>query len=106
MSFTDVDGKKIGVVLVIAIELNDVANLATERRSSEAAEHKNEGAAGSSFPNMKVRGAIEGDKASIRSGIPHLQVASMHMRESVTHHVKGVFRAAGHEAKKDKPTNQ
>ncbi len=106
MSFTDVDGEKIGVVLVIVIELNDVANLATEGRSSEAAENENEGTAGSSFANVEIRGAIEGDKAGIGSSIPHFQVAPMHVREGVAHHVKGVFRATRHEAKKDKHANQ
>jgi hypothetical protein len=39
MRFANVDGEEIGVIFVIVIELNDVANLATERRSSKAAEH-------------------------------------------------------------------
>jgi hypothetical protein len=41
MRLAHVDGQKIRVILVVVIDLNDVANLAAERRSSEAAEHQN-----------------------------------------------------------------
>lgn len=101
MSFADVDGQEIGVFLVVAVELNDVANLATEGWSGEAAEDEDERSASSFFANMEVRGAVEGDQTRIRSLISHFQRAAMHVRKGVVHHMNGVFRAAGHDAKKD-----
>src|SRR5712692_11537945 len=38
MSFANVHGQKIGVVLIVVVNLNDVANLAAKRRSSKTAE--------------------------------------------------------------------
>lgn len=93
------------MILIIVIELDDVANLAAERRSSEAAENENERASCSFFAKMKICGAVDGDKADIGSVIPHFQNAAMHVRDSVAHHVKGIFRAAGHDAKKEEDTN-
>jgi hypothetical protein len=93
------------MILVIVIELDDVANLAAERRSSEAAENENEGAPCSFFAKMEICGAVDGDKAGIGSVIPHFQSAAMHVRDSVAHHVKGISRAAGHDAKKNKDTS-
>ena len=40
MRFANVHGQKIGVILVIIEDVNDVADLATKRRSSEAAENQ------------------------------------------------------------------
>ena len=53
MSLAHVDGQKIGVVFVIVVDLNDVANLATERWSSETAENEDERAASRFFANME-----------------------------------------------------
>jgi hypothetical protein len=39
MRFAHVNGQKIGVILIVIEDLHDVADLATERRSSEAAEN-------------------------------------------------------------------
>jgi hypothetical protein len=38
VGFTDVDGEEIGAVFIVVVDLGDVADLATEWRSSEAAE--------------------------------------------------------------------
>jgi hypothetical protein len=100
MSLADVDGQEIGVILVIIVELNDVANLATKRRSSEAAEDEDERSASGSFADVKVGRAIERDQPSIGSGIAHFQIAAMHVGEGVADHVEGVFRAASHKAEK------
>jgi hypothetical protein len=40
MGFADVDGEEIGALFIIVEDLRDIANLATERRSSKAAEHE------------------------------------------------------------------
>jgi hypothetical protein len=101
MSFANIDSEEIGVVLVIVIELNDVANLAAERRSSETAEDKDEWAAGGFFSDVKAGRTIERDKPHIRSVVAHLQVAAMHVGKSIADHVEGLFRPARHEAEKD-----
>jgi hypothetical protein len=100
MSLANVDSQEIGVVLVIVVELNDVANLAAERRSSETAENEYERTASGFFADVKVGRAIERDKPGIGSGIPHFQIAAMHVGKSIADHVEGVFRAASHEAEK------
>jgi hypothetical protein len=101
MSLANVDSEEIGVILVIVIELNDVANLAAERRSSETAEDKDEWAASGFFADVKAGGTIERDKPGIRSVVAHFQVAAMHVRKSIADHVEGIFRAARHDGKKD-----
>jgi hypothetical protein len=101
MSLANIDSEEIDVILVIVIELNDVANLATERRSSEAAEDKDERTASGFIAKVKTAGAIERDKSSIRSVVADFQVTTMHVGESVADHVEGVFGSAGHEAEKD-----
>ena len=42
MRFAHVNGQEIGVIFVVVINLNDVANLAAERWSGETAEHQNQ----------------------------------------------------------------
>jgi hypothetical protein len=106
MSFANVDGEEIGVILVIVVELNDVANLATKRRSSKAAENEDERAASGFFTDVKAGRAIERDQPGIGSVVAHFQVAAMHVGESIADHVEGIFRAARHEAEKDVHTHQ
>ena len=106
MRLANVDGQEIGVILVIVIELNDVANLATERRSSEAAEHQDEWAASSSFADVKAGGTVERDKPCIRGVVAHFEIAAMHVRKSIAYHVEGIFGAARHEAEKDVDAHQ
>jgi len=62
MRFADVDGQKIDVILVVVIELNDIANLATERRSSKAAENQHQRAAGGFVAQTEDRRAIESNQ--------------------------------------------
>src|SRR5208283_2148395 len=88
MRFADIDSQKIDVVLVIVVELNDVANLATERRSSEAAENEDQRATGGSLPNVKTRGSVERNQSRIRRLIAHFQIAAMHVWESIADHVE------------------
>lgn len=71
MSLANIDSEEIDVILVIVIELNDVANLATERRSSETAEDQDEGTTSGFLANVKAAGAIERDKPRIRSVVAH-----------------------------------
>jgi len=62
MRFADVDGQKVDVILVVVIELNDIANLATERRSSKAAENQHQRAAGGFVAQTEDRRAIESNQ--------------------------------------------
>src|SRR5208283_1601373 len=98
MRFADINSQKIDVVLVIVVELNDVANLATERRSSEAAEDKHQRAARGSLTNVKTCGPVERNQSRIRRLIAHFQITAMHVWEGIANHVEDVFRAAGHKA--------
>jgi hypothetical protein len=59
MRFANVDGQKIGAILVVVEDLHDVADLATEGRSSKAAEDKDERLAASTFADVERVGAIE-----------------------------------------------
>jgi len=102
MRFADVDGQKIGLIFVVVVDLNDVADLATKRRSSETAEDENKRFSGSVFANVKVIGAIEGDEARFRGSVANLQISAMHLRQCVTHHVQGVLGATGHDTEPDK----
>jgi hypothetical protein len=106
MSFANVDSQEIGVILVVVVELNDVANLATEGWSGEAAEDEDERPASRFFAKMEIHGAVQGDESCIRSLISQFQCATMHVRKGVAHHVDGIFRAAGHEAEKEEHSHE
>lgn len=58
MRFANVHGQKIGVILVIIEDVDDVADLATKRRSSEAAENQDQRLSAGAFANVKGVGAI------------------------------------------------
>jgi len=54
MRFADVDSQKIGVLFIVVVNLDHVAYLATERRSSKAAENQHERSITRSFADMKI----------------------------------------------------
>jgi hypothetical protein len=85
------------MIFVIGVELRDVANLATEGWSSEAAENEYKRPSCRSFSNMKAGGAIESDQPGIGRLIANPYFAKAHVRKGVTHHVQRVFRATGHD---------
>jgi hypothetical protein len=101
VGFADIDGEEIGAVFIVVVDLRDVANLATERRSSEAAEDEDERFAVGAFADVKARGAVEGDERGVGGVAADLQIASMHVREGVADHADGVFGAAGHDTEAD-----
>jgi hypothetical protein len=72
MGFANVDGQKIDVVLVIFVELNDIANLATERRSSKTAKDQDQGPTGRFLADVETRGAVQGDEPRVRGLIADL----------------------------------
>jgi hypothetical protein len=98
VGFADVDGEEIGAVFIVVEDLRDIANLATEGRSSEAAEDEDQRFTVGAFADVKARGAVEGDEGGVGGVAADLQIASVHVRESVADHADGVFGAAGHDA--------
>jgi len=101
MRFADVDGQKIGVLFVIVEDLDDVADLATEGRSSEAAEDEDERFGAGPFANVKMIRAAEREEASVGSGVADFKIAAVHVRQGVADHVERVPGAAGHHAEDD-----
>jgi len=101
MGFADVDGQEIGAVFIVVVDLRDIANLATEGRSSETAEDQDERLAVGALADVKTRGAIERDESRIRRVGADLEIASVHVGEGVADHADGVFGAAGEDAEAD-----
>ncbi len=66
MRLANVNGQKIGVVLVVLINLNDVTNLAAKRRSSKTAEDEHEGPRAGAFADVEMIRSIEGHQPSVR----------------------------------------
>ena len=54
MGFAHVDRQKVGVILIVVVNLDDVADLATKRRSSVAAEDDHQGSRAGSVSQMEV----------------------------------------------------
>ena len=100
MRFADVNRQKIDVILVIVVKLDDIANLAAERRSSEAAKNEHQQPPSSLLANVKRGRSIECQQRRVGCLITDLQIPAMHVRESVAHHVVDIFRTAGHETEK------
>jgi len=93
MRFADVDGEKVGVLFVIVKDLDEVADLATEGRSSETAEDENEWFGAGALANVKMVRATEREQASVGSGVADFEIAAMHVRQGVADHVERVFGA-------------
>jgi hypothetical protein len=101
VGFTNVDGEEIGAVFIVVVDLRDVANLATEGRSSETAEDEDERFAIGARAEVKARGAIEGDQRGIGRVAADLEIAAMHVWQGVADHPDCVLGAAGHDAEAD-----
>jgi len=109
MSFAHVDGQKVSVILVIVVDLHDVADLATKRRSSVAAEddHKRTAAAAiDAVVNTESVAAVKREQGSVGGSVAGLQLAAMHVRQGVAEHAVGVFGAAGHYGEADEGSDQ
>jgi len=100
--FANVNGQKVGVVLVVLINLNDVAYLAAKRRSSKTAENQHERPRTGAFADVEMIRSIECDQPRVRRIAAHFQRAAMHVRQSVSHHAVRVFRTARHNGQSDK----
>ena len=99
--FTNIDSQEIGVILVVVEDLDDVADLATEGRSSKTTEDEDEWFGAGAFANMKVVSAVERKEASVGSRVADLEIAAVHVRQCVAKHVEGVPGPAGHHAEDD-----
>ena len=100
MRFANVHGQEVGVVFVVFKNLNHVADVAPEGRSSVAAEDEDERFGAGALANVEMAGAIEGDEARIGGVIADAQISAMHVGKGITHHAVGVAWAAGHEAER------
>jgi len=98
MRFADIDCKKIGVIFVVVEDLDEVADLATEGRSSKTAEDEDERFGAGAFADVKTVGAVEREEASVGSGVADFEIASVHVRQRVADHVERVPGAASHDA--------
>ncbi len=96
MRFANVHGQKIGALLVVVVNLDDVANLAAERRSSKTPKNQHERALVSSFTDVETANAVQRDNPSVRRITADLQRAAMHVRKGVPHHAVSVLRASRH----------
>jgi len=85
MRFAHVNGQKICMPFVVVINLRDVADLATKRRSSKAPEHQHQRAAVGPFANMEMFVAVQRHEARIRRVVAHFQFAPVHVWEGISH---------------------
>jgi len=97
MRFAHVNGEEVGVLFIVFVNLRDVANLAAKWWSGKTAEYQNERFSASAFANVKALGAIQGHEARVGGVVSDFQLASMHVREGVTHHTVGVAGTSGHQ---------
>jgi len=65
MRFTNVDRQKIGVILVIAIDLHNIAQLATEGRSGKTAEDQHQRPPARAFMKTEARFSIQRHQSHI-----------------------------------------
>jgi len=70
VGFANVNGQKIGVIPIVVKDLHDVANLATERRSSEATENQDQRFSGGAIAYVKSIGSVEREQFGVGSAVP------------------------------------
>src|SRR5258708_21164676 len=106
MRLANVDGQKIRVVLIVFVNLNDVAHLAAEGRSSKTPKHQHERPLMGSFADVETANAIQRDNPRVRRVAAHFQLAAMHVRQGIPHHRVRVLRASRHEGQRGKSSNE
>jgi hypothetical protein len=104
--FANIYRQEIGVVFVIVKEQRDVANLATEGRSSETAENENQRLAGYAFANVKIICSIQRDELRVRSVVADFQISATHVGEGVADHIQRVLGTSSHFAEEDTDADQ
>jgi len=106
MRLAYVDSQKISVILIVVVNLNDVADLTTKRRSSVTAENDHQRSRAGAFPQAKVIFAIQREEPCIGRVISRTQLATMHVRQRLTQHVERVLRPTRHYRQRDKACQQ
>ena len=106
MRFANIHGQEIRAILVIVIEIDEVAYLAPERRSGIAAEDQNQRSLPDAIAEMKCRLAIERQQPHIRRRVAHVQAAITPLRQRVTQKPIHVARPAHHVAERSVSTSQ
>jgi hypothetical protein len=94
MSFADIDGEKVGAVLVIVIERDEVAYLAAEGGSGVTSEDQNQGALPDPFAQVKGGLAVEREQAHIRRLVAYMKITVAPLRKRVTQETVDVARTA------------
>ena len=106
VGFAYIHGQKVSMILVVVVNLHHVTDVATEGRSSVAAENDNERACTGALANVKMICSVEGEEASVRSIVPDFERAAVHVGQSVAEHAVSVLGAARHFAEKEKGHQQ
>jgi hypothetical protein len=106
MRFANVHGQKIGVFLIVVVNLNDVANLAAKRRSSKTSEDKYERPPARSFTDMESAYAVQRHDSRVWRIAAHFQRATMHVRQGVADHSVNVLGTSRHDGQRDKSSNE
>ena len=106
MRFANIHGQEIRAILVIVIEIDEVAYLASKRRSGIAAEDQNQRSLPDAIAEMKCRLAIERQQPHIRRRVAHVQAAITPLRQRVTQKPIHVARPAHHVAERSVSTSQ
>ena len=72
MRFAYVDGQKVRLSLVVAVEIYEVAYLAPEWRSGVASKNENQRTLPDAIAQMKCSLSIEVDKSDVGGAISHM----------------------------------
>jgi hypothetical protein len=100
MRFANIDLKEIGAVFVVRVKFDEVADPATKRRSSVAAENQDERFCADAIAQMKCGCAIERVKFRVAGVVANAKIAAVHIGQRVTDEAVNILGASGHHAKK------
>lgn len=80
MRFANVHSQEIGAIFILVINLDEISNLAAERRSSVAAENHDERAFADALVQIKRGASVERKYTRVRSLVTHMQIALVPLR--------------------------
>jgi hypothetical protein len=106
VGFTNIHGQKIGVILVVVVNLHHVTDVATEGWSSVAAEDDDKRSSAGALANVEMICTVEVEEAGVGSVVADFERAAMHVGQGIAEHAIGVLGTAGHLAKKEKGHQQ
>src|SRR5690348_7020211 len=101
MRFADVNGQKIRAIFVVVVNLDEISDLAPERRSSVTAENEHKRTLADAVPQMEIGFPVERNQPRIRRLLSKLHVALAPVRQGVTQKSINVARPA-HEMRQQK----